>query len=232
MGWFSRVKKTLVKEKMPFRGFSEVMPVHGSLENFEKKLLHKSLILLILGKRGSGKTATGMRLLEHIHENTKKKTFVLGYEETKLPFWVKKAKDVESLPNNTALLIDEGAVTFSSRDAMKQSNKYLGKLMAVARHKNLTLILVTQNSAMIDLNVLRLADSIIFKEPSLLQSKFERKAIKDLYDKVMPHFKPLKATHDSLAPFWVIMDDEYEGVLTSPLPSFWSDKVSTSYKNV
>ncbi|MBY9004064.1 MAG: DUF998 domain-containing protein, partial [Candidatus Lokiarchaeota archaeon] len=53
-------------------------------------------------------------------------------------------------------------------------------------HKNLTLVLITQNSAMIDLNVLRLSDTLLFKEPSLLQSKFERKALKDILEKVKP----------------------------------------------
>ena len=39
---------------------------------------------------------------------------------------------------------------------------------------------------MIDVNVLRLADTLLFKEPSLLQSRFERKALKDMFEKVAP----------------------------------------------
>jgi hypothetical protein len=80
---------------------------------------------------------------------------------------------------------------------------------------------------MIDLNVLRLADTLLLKEPSLLQSKFERKAIKEMYDKVAPHFE--KAP-DKQKKFYV-WDDEFEGMLSYELSDFWSDKISKSFKN-
>ena len=99
--------------------------------------------------------------------------------------------------------------------------------MAIARHKNLNLILIAQNSAMIDLNVLRLADTIILKEPSLLQAQFERKAIKDMYEKVSSHFKEIenKKSH------FYVMDDEFEGMLNYSLPDFWNEDISKSFRN-
>ncbi len=227
MGWFDFMKR---KPEAPFTPLDVQSTARGSYDRFEKKLLRSSVILLIMGKRGSGKTALGMTLLELIHHHTKRRCYVYGYEKTKLPLWVKKTTDIESLPQDTVLMIDEGAVTFSSREAMKDANKYLGKLMAIARHKNLTLLLATQNSAMIDLNVLRLADSLIFKEPSFLQTKFERKAIKDLYEKVTPAFAAKKK--ENLSPYCYIMDDDFEGMVRADLPTFWSQKVSTSQKKV
>ncbi|MFH1500511.1 MAG: hypothetical protein ABIE22_01040 [archaeon] len=84
------------------------------------------------------------------------------------------------------------------------------------------------NSAMIDLNVMRLADTIIFKEPSLLQSRFERKALVDLFKKADENFNKIPKK-DNKKKYFYVLDDEFEGLLSSTLPSFWSDKISKSF---
>lgn len=225
---FKKDRKTSKKkEKQPYIPFELTNTDKGDYKVFQHKLESSSLVMLITGKRGSGKTSLGMKLLEFFHKSTKRKCYILGYEKTRLPMWIKKADDMEKIPNNAVALFDEGAILFSSRDSMKNANKELGKVMAIARHKNLTLILITQNSGMIDLNVLRLADTLLLKEPSLLQSKFERKAIKDIYTEVQPKFKGLKL---KIAHFYV-WDDDFQGLLKYALPEFWSDKISKSFKN-
>ena len=79
---------------------------------------------------------------------------------------------------------------------------------------------------MIDLNVLRLADTLLLKEPSLLQSKFERKALRDIYEIVHPQFAKLeqKKSH------FYVWDDDFQGLLQYDLPEFWSDKISKAFK--
>jgi len=83
------------------------------------------------------------------------------------------------------------------------------------------------NSAMIDVNVLRLADTLLFKEPSLLQSRFERKALRDMFEKVAPLFDGMD---DAVKNFYV-WDDDFEGVVTYELPPFWSEMISKSFRN-
>ncbi|MEM4245112.1 MAG: hypothetical protein QW404_02805 [Candidatus Nanoarchaeia archaeon] len=225
MGIFDFFRKKRGSDE-PYIPFKVVKTEKGDYDDFYNRLLKGSNILLITGKRGSGKTALGMKFLEIFWVSSKRKVFAIGFDSAKLPFGIKKASDIEGISNNSVVLIDEGAVTFGSRDAMKSSNKQLGMLMAIARHKNLSLILIAQNSAMIDLNVLRLADTIVLKEPSLLQSQFERKAIKNMYEKVSHHFKHLK---DKKSYFYVI-DDEFEGLLQYSLPEFWNESISKSFQ--
>ena len=208
MGIFNFFKK-VKKPKEPFVPFEIAETKKGNYDEFNKKLVKSSLILLIVGKRGS------------------RKCYTLGYENVKLPRWIKKVDVLEKIPNNSIALIDEGAVTFFSREAMKNPNKALSKLMAIARHKNLTLILITQSSALIDLNVLRLADTLLLKEPSLLQAKFERKAIKEMYEKVSPLFKD----KENKKQYAYIFDDEFEGLIKFNLPYFWNEGISKSFKN-
>jgi hypothetical protein len=80
---------------------------------------------------------------------------------------------------------------------------------------------------MIDLNVMRLSDTIIFKEPSLLQSRFERKSILDLFRKAEEQFK--KIENSERKKHFYVLDDEFEGILSFSLPEFWSDKISKSF---
>ena len=67
----------------------------------------------------------------------------------------------------------------------------------------------------------------ILKEPSLLQTKFERKAIKEMYEKVIPHFKELSNKKEC----FYVMDDEFEGMLKFNLPDFWSEGISKSFSD-
>jgi len=205
--------------------FQIVEKVDGDFDDFKKRLKTSSLIVLITGKRGSGKTALGFKLLEII--SGERKAYYLG--EAKLPGFIKKASDIKDVKNNSIVLVDEAAIAYSSRASMKKTNKVLSEIMVIARHKNLSLIIITQNSAMIDLNIIRLADTLVFKEPSLLQSRFERKGILDLFNKAEKHFAKVK--EKGKKPYFYVLDDEFEGMLKTGLPSFWSEKLSKSYGN-
>ncbi|MFH1134408.1 MAG: ATP-binding protein [Nanoarchaeota archaeon] len=226
MGLFS-----FLKPKKPvdqgFEPFVERSKKSGDYAVFQKKLLHKSLILLVVGRRGSGKTALGMKFLELFSRKTRKRCYILGYENIKLPSWITKIGDVKDARNDSVVLIDEGALIFSARESMKDANKAISNIMVVARHKGLTLIFLSQNSAMIDLNILRLVDVLVLKEPSLLQSQFERKALKDIYGEIKASFNALENKN---AHFYVY-DDDYQGMLSFSLPGFWSDEISKSFKD-
>lgn len=205
--------------------FELVKEVNGDFNNFADRMRKSSLIMLIIGKRGSGKTALGFKLLELLAG--RRKAYYIG--NAKLPWWVKQVDSVDDVKNDSLVLVDEGALSYSARDSMSKSNKFLGKLMAIARHKNLSLIIITQNSAMLDLNVVRLADTLFFKEISLLQARFERKAIGDLFNKVQGVFK--KIADGEREKYAYIIDDDFEGMVSFSLPGFWSDNLSKSYSD-
>lgn len=222
-------RKEEQQKKRKFEPFNVEKTDSGSHDKFHDRLLNHSMVILLTGRRGSGKSSLGMRFLEMYHYKTDRKCYVLGYGDTKLPRWIKKVDDLDKAPVNSTVLIDEGAIFFSSRDSMKKSSKELGKIMAIARHKNLTLILITQSSAMIDLNVLRLADVVLLKEPSLLQTKFERKGIKDMYERVSKVFKKLDED-DIREKYFFVWSDDFEGLLSYDLPGFWSDNLSKAFR--
>lgn len=209
-----------------FKPFEVVDTTRGSYTDFERALHKYGLIMLIIGKRGSGKTALGMKLLSWFNHNTQRKCYGIGYDAAKLPRWIRKAKGIEEVPNDSVVLIDEAAILFFSREAMTTMNKMLSKFMAIARHKNLSLALITQSSAMVDLNVLRLADVLLFKEPSLLQARFERRGLQDILKSVTSTFRHL----DEKIPYFYVYSDEFEGLLKYDLPHFWNESISRAFR--
>ena len=198
--------------------------VKGDYETFSQRFHRDSLIVLIAGRRGSGKSATAFRLLENIHATNKRPCYAIGPKQNNLPAWITAIGSIEDAKNGGVILVDEGAITFSSRNAMSDANKDLAGLLAVARHKDLTLILITQNTGMIDNNVLRLCDTLVFKEGSLLQERFERSAIKDLYETANKQLNEIPSSERMKHCY--IIDAGFEGVLSAELPSFWSASVS------
>ena len=227
-GFFRRGRQKAREQRPGYKDMEVLQTKKGSYEKFRDKMLRSSMIMLIIGKRGSGKTSLGFKLLEFFHYNGKgRPCYAVGYSKSQLPKWIRKVEAIEHAPDNSVVLLDEGAIGYFSRDSMKQANKVLSKMMTVARHKNLTLVIITQNSAMIDVNILRLADTLLFKEPSLLQSRFERKALKDMFDKVAPLFEGMQ---DAVRNFYV-WDDDFEGLLSYGLPLFWSDDISRSFRD-
>ncbi|MBI2451455.1 hypothetical protein HYV50_00075 [Candidatus Pacearchaeota archaeon] len=197
----------------------------GDLKKWEKNVAGKSKIGLILGARGSGKTAFGLKLLENIYAKTGKKCYGLGFVAEEMPLWVEVIEDIGKIKNNSVVLIDEGGVLFSSRRAMTNANKILSDLILISRHKNLSIIFISQNSANLDVNIIREADFLALKPSSLLQKDFERKKIKELYEELEKKFSVYKDKKG----ITYIYSDDFIGFVLNPLPSFWSDKIGKSF---
>ena len=219
-------EKERPKIKANYDALKEIRNKQGKLSSFEEKLYnHKSTIGLILGARGTGKSAIGMRLLENFKAKTNKKIYALGFKEESLPSWIKVIQDIKEIENGAVILIDEGGIEFSSRKSMSSANKLLSEILLIARHKDLSVMFITQNSANLEVNVIRQADYLILKPSSLLQKDFERKKIKEIYEEVEEDFKELKEVKG----LTYIYGSDYCGFVANSLPIFWSEKVSKGY---
>src|SRR3989344_308777 len=218
----SNLKKKL-KSIPNYSSFKEIKELEGNLNNFENELLKYGKIGIILGARGSGKSALGMKILENI-ASKEKKGYALGFRIDRLPKWITHINNINEVTNNSFLLVDEAGIEFSSRSSMKNTNKLLSDLLLISRHKSISIIFITQNSSNIEINTLRQADYLLLKPSSLLQLDFERKKIKDIYKEVIEIFKkhPDKDTT-------YVYSDFYRGFVKVPLPSFWTEDLSKSY---
>lgn len=206
--------------------FKELKKKTGSLEKFNTLLYtNPSTIGLILGARGTGKSAIGMRILENFHTQSEKVIYALGFKPSALPKYITVIKDINDIENNAVLLVDEGGIEFSSRKSMSDANTLLSQILLIARHKDLSVIFITQNSSNIEVNAIRQADYLLLKPSSLLQIDFERKKIQDIYKKAKNEFEDLQ--EDKGLTF--VYASNYHGFISNSLPSFWSEKVSKGY---
>jgi len=224
-----KVEKKRKRRYPKYKKFEVIKKEKGSFEKLEKSFLKdKGKIGIILGGRGSGKTAMGIKLLENIYAKTKKKCFSIGMKKEDLPSWIKSIENPEEIENNSFVLVDEGGVLFSSRKSMSNANKVLSDLILLSRHKGINILFISQNSSNLEVNILRQADFMILKPSSLLQKNFERKIVQKIYEKTEKDFKKLKGK--SKEGLTYIYSDEFRGFISNPLPSFWEESLSKSFK--
>ena len=226
-----KIKENIKKQRQSitskYKEFSILETISGNYNKWlEGVCKSDSKIGIILGARGTGKTAFGIKFLENIHAKHKKKCFAIGFNEDELPFWIKGVSDISELENNSFVLIDEGGILFNSRNSMSNANKLLSKLIMISRHKNLSVLFISQNSSNLEVNILRQADFLILKPSSLLQKEFERKIIQKIYSEVEASFKKFEEdkgiTH--------IYSSNFRGFVSNPLPSFWKESLSKAFK--
>ena len=219
--------KNRPKTKAKYASLKDLKPIKGKVTTFEKFFHNsESTIGLILGARGTGKSAIGLKLLENIHAKTGKQVYAIGFNAKDMPSWINTTETPEDVENDSVVLIDESGISFSSRKSMSNANQLLSSLLMIARHKNISVLFITQNSSNLEVNVLRQADFLVMKPSSLMQKDFERKKIKEVYEAMEPEFESLKGTTG----LTYIHSDKYQGFTTNELPSFWSTKVSKAFR--
>jgi len=227
-----KVKQEKIKKRRSlmipvYKNFKVIKINSGNYEKWEKKInTSDSKIGIILGARGTGKTAFGLKLLENSRAKYKKRCYAIGFDEKEMPNWITSIKQVEQLRNNSIVLIDEGGILFNSRKFMSSANKLLSDLILIARHKNLSIIFISQNSSNLEINVLRQADFLVLKPSSLLQKDFERKIIQKIYKKTQKDFERFKDVRGITN----IYSDDFNGFVSNPLPSFWKTKISKAFR--
>jgi len=178
---------------------------------------------LIIGKKGSGKTALGFKFLEDISIFREAYVFRFPKPELldKLPFVVKNITTLKQLYNLTdsCCLIDEAHRYF---DVLNKSvNEELKELLANSRQNNCSFIFVTHNSYFITRGIFSYVDVRIIKEVNEGHWDTDRPHMKKLYSKV----KIDKAKD------YFIDSDFIRGIKQFQLMTWFDDDFTLAYKN-
>jgi len=136
--------------------------------------------------------------------------------------------NLENAPFGSALLIDEVALEFPARMSSSEKNRKLLGIISLARQRNQITIFIAQEASYLDINILRGLSTLIIKEPSPLQSKFERYQIKEFIEKAHLAFDHIPGDKRNWA-YVAFSPGGYEGLVRTPKPSFFSDKLSNCY---
>jgi len=186
-------------------------------------------VVLALGRRGSGKSALGHRLLEL--SRFRSLPFVLGMPQhvlKDLPEWLGVINDATEAPVNSTLLVDEAYLRFNARESQKEKSREISRIVNLSRQKQQTLIFVSQQARTIDKNIASTADVLIIKEPEPLQVEFERREINEIVKLTAEKFHNIKKDRRK----WSMVYSparNFLDMLTNELPSYWNDRLSRVY---
>jgi len=193
------------------------------------KLIVPPSVVLILGKRGAGKSSLAYRLLEEFRYRLT--PYVVGVPSSAndlLPEWMGVESELDRVPPKSIVLIDEAYLRFHSRESQAKASIEMSRILNLSRQRQLTLIFVTQEARQVDRNIASSADVIIFKEPSPLQLEFERRELRPITEKAIQAFAGIQKDTESWA-YVHSPDADFAGMVQSELPSFWTDRMSRSF---
>lgn len=202
----------------------------GQYSDWESLLTEKdSSIGIIFGARGTGKSAMAMRIMEDVRAKTGRKCMAMGFNGSALPNWIKTVDKMEDLENDSFIVIDEGGILFSARDSMSDANKMVSSLLLIARHKNMSILFITQNSANMEINTIRQADYLLLKPSSLMQMHFERPVIGKIYERIDDTMNKYRKDYRGLT---YVYANDFQGYFNNGLASFWNEDISKNFSEV
>lgn len=147
-----------------------------------------SKIIIVVGMRGGGKTCGVHYILRQVADFTDRPIYFCGHPQpVDERFFYEQ--DIFDTPEGSINVIDEGALIANSRESSSASNIGLSTVLPTLRHVDKTLIVITQNSASLDLNFMRYSDALLLKRFSLKQDITERE---NFYGSDVFFFRPKK----------------------------------------
>ena len=190
-------------------------------------------IVLILGKRGSGKSALAAKIAEYIMAVHKMPTYWIGLPEKArelLPSWIKLIDTPDKCPVNSLILTDEAAINYLSLLFNTPQSRLMRRMLMLCRQRHSSLIFATQSSRDVDWSIVRQSDTIIFRQLGLGQPDSERPEVKAKAKKAALAFQEIPK--DERIEMAFVYDHDFIGMIRSSLPSFWTEQLSHIYAHL
>ena len=186
-------------------------------------------VVLLLGGRGSGKTALGFRLLELFRY--KLIPYVIGLPSQRahlLSDWIGIEERLEDVLSGSISLVDEAYLSNHARDWAKAESRDLCRLLNLSRQQDKTIIFIAQQGRQINLDIASSANVIALKNPGMLQSEFERPALRQIVSNAKLAFETISGDRKKWS-YVYSPDAGFNSLVENILPTFWSQKLSRMY---
>jgi len=190
--------------------------------------------LLILGRRGSGKTGLGHYLVERFSKVYQLSPVIVGLppEKRKLlpPNYICPLSQAD-IPDSSIALLDEGAMFTPARRSMSKLNQLVVSMLSLVRQRNQIIFFIYHFPRMVDVGILSYLDGVFLKEPSIWDVSYGQKGelLPKLTRKAAELFENMDEEKRKRAVFVSAPQARFEGLLENPLPSYWSDEISKAY---
>ena len=191
-----------------------------------EKIAKEGSLTIMIGAKGFGKTSTAVWLLEKIHSLfPKKKLYWFGYSEGIEEYYpyVNQTYSLTAPEDNSFLVCDEGSLAFFSRDFMTREQKARIKELPTLRHRGLSVLIISQFSTSLDVDLFLLSDYIWFK-PYFVSDFDQRLNLPKWLAYCLPHQPQENLVYD--------MNLECIYTFKNPLPSRWNEKLSKPFSKL
>jgi len=183
----------------------------------------------IIGRRGSGKDVTGAALAEEIHRQTGKDIVsTLDVSKAELPKYWKKLKRDRSPSDSILYMSDVHLMDLYARDWREDESNEFIKWLSITRHRNSDVILTTQLTKLIDVQVIATLDALIVKEPSALADRLERPEVRRIVEEARGAFEG-KSQMQKWETAFVFTHTGSFVVEDIKKPKFWNEDLSRSF---
>jgi len=187
-------------------------------------------LIFILGDVNEGKTVTMCCLLDQYHKQGlniymgDKKNVVDTY-----PDWVKRTDPYKPyMPPDSVFCRDDAHLVYHARDWTSGKARYLDDAGRERYHTRTTFIYTTQQSRVLDVNLVSMGATLIFKRPSKLQLKVERNEVKDLFAEADISLREEGYGVEKA----YVMSNRFEGVVEVDKPGWYDESIRRSQRGV
>ena len=190
-------------------------------------------ILLLLGRRGAGKTCFSARLAEFMFASWRMPVFFVGLPGEAiayLPSWINVVSDIERADLGAFVIVDESGIQFMASRYHSDVNTTMHKLLMISRHRTQSLLFISQVGADVDLAIVRQVDTIIYKEPPMMAPTNERRELRDIAKRAAKVFEDMPK--DDRIKSAYVHDGEFTGLIQFDPPDFWREELSVSWGRV
>ncbi len=187
----------------------------------------KSGVISIIGKKGSGKSVLSFKLGE-MWKRQGRKVYVVGVSAVLLKrfgFLELSPDDVDTIPANSIIIIDDAGLSFGQLDGASSSSKRLQKFLIITRHKSSILV---WNNIMSRLVSWALLDSDVFfvKPRSRIGAKQERPELQEILEEADAAFKGMTPEEQQQHAYAYSDPLNYSGLISYTPASGWNERVS------
>ena len=197
-----------------------------------REVIKHPAIVLVLGGRGSGKSAVSYRVVEDFRYSLS--PYVVGFPEKSkslLPEWIGIEERLEDVPPKSIIIIDEVYLSHHAREWQKTGNRDISRLLNLSRQQDKTIVFIAQIGRQLDIDIVSSADVLILKNPGMLQPKFDRPEFRDLLLEAKQAFQSVKSNIKRWS-YVYSQNTNFTGLIENDLPSFWSPRLSNAYANL
>jgi len=188
--------------------------------------------IAVVGERESGKTVLGHRIVDKLRTAKKMPIYVLKYPKPELlrKIGYKNLKELRSVEhlNNIILWLDEPQLILKKYD--KRNNDILMELLSICRHKNIILVITTNDTRWINKGLESYVDVWFCKDIDyeMVKQGARIKYIIKQHSVLDPQAFKLNQNQYLM---YYRKDEDYQGEFEFGLPSYWNEEYSKVYES-